>query len=120
MTSNRRSVRCFAPACTLLALLCAAGGCGVSINGQWRMIRANPNRDVFAIDHATFSRDRGYSATITVDGRTAEETGEYEFNGFQVLLRPQAGGQRRYSASVMFGELRITDSQQRSVTLRRK
>ncbi|MBK8914609.1 MAG: hypothetical protein IPM64_08445 [Phycisphaerales bacterium] len=120
MLPNRRTVLRISRLWPLLALLCTAGGCGVSINGQWRMVRASPNREVFAIDHASFSRDRSYSATITVDGRTADESGEYEFNGFQVLLRPQAGGQRRYSASVMFGELRITDSQQRSVTLRRK
>lgn len=86
----------------VLVMLLGAPGCGGTLVGHWRMIRAVPNADVVAIDNLTFRDDRTYAAQVTIDGRTAEETGTYAFNGFKLTLMPQAGGARSYDAALRF------------------
>lgn len=106
--------------CAITALILAPlTGCGGAIIGNWNMVRANPNKEIFAVDDANFGRDGAYSATTTIEGKTTQEVGGYSFNGFKLYLRPQAGGQREYSASVLFGDLRISDGKERSVILRK-
>jgi len=95
----------------LLALLGAGlTGCGSVIVGDWQMVRAEPNKDVFAIDDAQFHRDGSFAATITIEGKTAREVGTYKFSGFKLTLRPHAGGQRIYNAMIKVGKLEITDT----------
>jgi hypothetical protein len=79
------------------------------------MVQTVPNKDVFAIDDAQFRRDGTFAATITIEGKTAREAGTYHFNGFKLTLRPQAGGQRRYNATVKLSKLEISDSGRRVV-----
>ncbi len=103
----------------LLGVLLATGGCRGAVLGDWRLEQATPSREVFALDDVRFERNGGFSATCTLDGRTTRETGTYEFNGFQLTLRPQAGGQRQYNAQLQMRKLELSDSQKRRVTLRK-
>jgi len=99
----------------LTLLVGALTGCGGAIVGDWHMVQAVPNKDVFAIDDAQFHRDGSFAATITIEGRTAREVGSYRFNGFKLTLRPQAGGQHSYNALIKLGKLEITDSSRKVV-----
>jgi hypothetical protein len=97
------------------AVLLPAPGCGLSVTGQWRLVKAIPSREVFAIDEAQFARDGTFAATVTIEGKTAREKGTYEFNGFKLTLRPQAGGQRRYDAVERFGKLEVIDGERKVI-----
>jgi hypothetical protein len=98
----------------LLALPLLAG-CRGAIVGDWHLVEAVPNREVFAIDGASFRRDGTFSATTTIEGLTASERGTYDFNGIKLKLRPQAGGQRTYSAMLKLNRLEIMDGKRRVV-----
>lgn len=93
-------------------------GCGLSVVGDWHLARAVPSREVFAIDDAHFAKDGSFAATVTIEGKTARETGTYAFNGYQLTLRPRAGGQRRYNAVVRLGTLEVLDGE-RKIILKR-
>lgn len=93
-------------------------GCSGVLAGDWYLSRAIPSRDVFAIDDAHFARDGRFTATVTIEGKTARETGSYEFNGFKLTLRPQAGGQRRYNAVLKATSFEVLDGD-RKVILRK-
>ncbi len=97
------------------AVLVLTTGCGFSVAGHWRLVKATPSREVFAIDDARFARDGSFTATITIEGKTAREKGTYEFNGFKLTLRPQAGGQRRYDAVERFGKLEVIDGERKVI-----
>jgi hypothetical protein len=113
------SVRKLAPAAVVaLAASMAATGCRGSIAGEWRLVEAQPSREVFCLDDVSFGRDGGFSAVCTLDGRTAREVGAFDFNGFKLVLRPQAGGARSYNASLRFNTLEIIDGK-RKVVLRK-
>lgn len=92
------------------------GGCRGSIVGDWHLVEALPNRDVFSMDRVSFRQDGTFSATTTIEGLTTDEKGTYDFNGFKLCLRPQAGGQRAWPAMLKFDRLEITNGQRR-VTL---
>ena len=106
------------PVTVAALLLLLVTGCRGMIVGDWRMTRAVPSREVFAIDDAHFARDGSFTATVTIEGRTAREKGTYEFNGFKLTMRPQAGGQRRYNAVMKPGTLELLDGD-RKVILRK-
>jgi hypothetical protein len=82
-------------------------GCGAAIRGDWHLVRAVPNADVFAVDDATFNGDGTFEATLTIDGRTDRVTGTYGFNGWKLALHPDAGGLRTFNASVGLRTLNI-------------
>lgn len=121
MTEDERRGKLVSPARRVLGLLllAAAGlgaaGCGGALVGTWRMVSASPSKEVFAIDDATFSRDGGFRATCTIDGKTFDEVGTYSFDGFKLRLRPQAGGQRVYTATRTFSKLEIVNGESRVV-----
>ncbi len=92
-----------------------AGGCSGALVGDWHLVEAIPNREVFSLDHATFRRDGTFSATTTIEGLTTAEQGQYDFNGFKLKLRPRAGGQRAYLASVRMGRLELADGSRKVV-----
>lgn len=97
-------------------VFCGAGmGCKQSLHGHWELVQAVPNRDTFSLDDLSFRPDGTFSATTTFEGRTKAESGTYDFNGFKLWLRPQAGGQREYLASVKLGRLQIKDGDRRAV-----
>ncbi len=103
-----------------LVATCAAGplaatGCRGSIAGDWRLVEAQPSRELFCLDDVSFAGDGGFSAMCTFDGRTGREVGSYDFNGFKLTLRPEAGGARRYDASLKFGRLEIVDGTRKVV-----
>jgi hypothetical protein len=102
------------------ALLLFVTGCGLSVTGHWRLAKAIPSREVFAIDDAQFARDGSFTATVTIEGKTAREKGTYEFNGFKLTLRPQAGGQRRYDAVERFGTLEVMDGERKVILKKTK
>lgn len=99
-------------------LLLATTGCQGFVHGRWHMIDARPNPETFAIDDVEFKKDGTFAATITIEGRTAQETGEYDFNGFKLRLRPQAGGERSYQAALQGRTLEVIDGSKK-VILRR-
>jgi hypothetical protein len=100
---------------TGLAIAPLLVGCQGAIVGDWRLTDAVPNRQVFSIDNATFRGDGTYSATTTIEGVTNNEKGTYDFNGFKLLLRPQAGGQRSYTASLKLDRLELTAGKRHAV-----
>lgn len=89
------------------AVLLALTGCQAAIRGNWVMERATPNKYAFAIERASFRNDDTYTATITIDGATAQETGGYAFSGSQLKLRPTEGGQHTFQAELQYGELHV-------------
>lgn len=104
-------------ACAALSVLLLTG-CQRAIVGHWRLHEALPNREVFAIDDATFRRDGTFAALTTTEGLTTRMSGEYAFNGYNLKLRPEAGGQRSYSAIIKMNRLELLDGQ-RKVILRK-
>jgi hypothetical protein len=101
----------------LAGLLLPVIGC--SIAGHWYMTEAVPNRQVFSIDDASFTKDGHFSATSTIEGVTREEEGTYKFTGFELMLRPKQGGQRTYVAQYQLGKLVLTDSDRNKVVLKK-
>lgn len=92
----------------LMVLLVFAGGCAGTLAGRYDLIKATPNRDMFAIDNALFRGDGTYEATVTIDGMTTRESGKFQFNGFRLTLQPDKGGRRVFDASKpVGGTLRI-------------
>lgn len=104
----------------LLCALIASGlvGCSGAVAGDWKMVKCVPNREVFAIEQAQFKRDGSYSARITIEGKQADTTGAYNFNGSKLTLRPSGGGQYSWNAFLRFNRLEIT-SGKRQVILER-
>ena len=100
------------------SLLIAATGCGGAIAGDWHMIKAIPNREIFAIDDAHFARDGTFAATVTIEGKTVHETGTYDFKGLWLTMRPKGGGQRRYNTVLKGRTLELHDDE-RKVFLRK-
>ncbi len=98
--------------CAALLLL---GGCRGAIVGDWHLVEAVPNREVFSIDNASFRKDGTFSATTTIEGLTTSERGTFDFNGIKLKLRPQAGGQRTYSATLKLNRLELLDGKRRVV-----
>jgi hypothetical protein len=88
--------------------LLALSGCSGVIVGDWHLLRAMPNKEMFAIDDAHFDRDGSFVATVTLDGSTTQERGTYKFNGYQLILRPAAGGQRKFGAVRKIGTLEVS------------
>ncbi len=112
------NVRVFVGGCVAGVVLVGLAGCSRTIVGHYDLVRSTPNPDAFAIDDADFDRDGRYAALVTIGGHTARETGEYEFNGYKLTLRPAAGGQRKYNATVKPGRLEVF-SGKRAVYLKR-
>ncbi len=100
---------------SIAALLFLLSGCRGALSGDWHMIEAMPNKEVFSLDEVSFARDGGFSATSTIDGRTIREIGTYEFNGFKLTLHPQAGGRRQYQAVLKFRTLEIIDGKRKVI-----
>jgi hypothetical protein len=100
------------------SVLLMATGCSGVIVGDWHMTKAIPNKQVFAIEDACFARDGTFTATVTIEGKTVREKGEYDFNGFKLTMRPQGGGQRRYNTVLKGRTLEIHD-EERKVFLRK-
>lgn len=88
-------------------------GCGVSVVGDWRCVKALPNRDVFAIEDASFHSDDTFAMRFTEDGRTRNEEGGYDFNGFKLVLRPRGGGRREFTAVRRIGTLEVSQGERR-------
>ena len=107
-----------AGAAALTVSLGVLTGCGGALRGDWHMVEAIPNKDVFCVDEASFARDGGFSATSTIDGKTIREVGTYKFNGFKLILHPQAGGRREYQAVIRMRTLEIIDGE-RKVSLKK-
>lgn len=92
-----------------ITLLAALSGCTGSLAGDWKMISSKPNRETIAIDNVQFVRDGSYSATFTLDGRTSNEKGVFDFNGFKLTFRPSAGGSRTFNAVRKVNDLELRD-----------
>ncbi len=106
-------------ALTLLATGLAPGCASSTLAGNWNLVRATPNREMFSIDDVTFTRDGRFTGATTIDGRTTAEEGTYFFNGFKIVFRPIGGGQREFNATLQVNTLRIIDAQKRQVVLKR-
>lgn len=93
-------------------------GCQNVIVGDWYLEKAVPSRDVFSIDNATFRGDGTFRATTTIEGLTTQEEGTYKFIGYRLTLRPNAGGQRAYTATLRGSQMELR-SEKRSAFLRK-
>lgn len=93
-------------------------GCATTIAGNWHMVEAVPSRQVFALDDVHFGKDGHFSAKYTVEGRTSAAQGTYDFNGIALKLRPDAGGQRRYQATLIGQRLELVDGNRKVVLTR--
>jgi len=117
-----RDVRTTAPRSTVffawVLLFTPLAGCQHVLVGHWRLVEVVPSKQVFSLDDATFNRDGTYAATTTLEGKTTQDSGTYRFNGYKLILHPQAGGRRTYNAVLKLGRLEIT-SGQRKVVLQR-
>ncbi|HQL54693.1 MAG TPA: hypothetical protein PLQ87_08290 [Phycisphaerae bacterium] len=102
----------------VLGALLLLTGCQGAVVGDWYLVEAIPNRQTFSIDRASFRANGTYAATTTIEGVTTEDKGTYDFNGFKLRLRPDAGGQRAYTTSVQPGQLQLT-SGNRKVLLKK-
>ncbi len=96
-----------ASAMLLGLLLIPLVGCQGAIRGSWTLERATPNKEAFSIDRANFRANNTYTAVVTINGGTSQQTGTYEFTGSQLKLRPSEGGQHTFQAEVQFDELRV-------------
>ncbi|MBU0638783.1 MAG: lipocalin family protein [Planctomycetes bacterium] len=99
----------------IMLLLSPLSGCGGTLVGHWHLVQSIPNRDVFAVDDAIFNRDGSFSATTTVEGKTLFEVGTYDFSGFMLTLRPQAGGQRRFTATLKINTLQLSHAGNKAI-----
>ncbi len=102
------------------SLLPLLGGCQGAVVGDWHMVEAAQNRQVFSVDRASFKSDSSFAATTMLEGVTHDETGTYEFNGFTLRMRPKGGGVRSYTASLSFGRLTLVSGKWRVVLERGK
>jgi len=93
-------------------------GCAGSATGEWKMTRAQPSREVFAIDDVTLAKDGRFEATITIDGVTNRETGTWRYSGWILTLRPDGGGMRSWPTTVRPSTMEIGENG-RVVYLRR-
>ncbi|MCG3125303.1 MAG: hypothetical protein CHACPFDD_00121 [Phycisphaerae bacterium] len=116
--SSRFVGRC-APA-LLAALLASQAGCRGALVGRWFLTDVAPSRQEFAIDNATFHQDGSFLADVTIDGKTIRELGTFDFNGVRLTLRPAAGGQRKFEASLVIDRLELTDAKRKVVLERRR
>jgi len=102
----------------LLGFLVPLTGCQQAVVGRWKLVEAVPNRQTFALDNVEFRGDGSFSATTTIEGKTTDETGTYEFDGGKLKLRPSAGGQRAYPTMLKFDRLEITNGKRHAVLQR--
>lgn len=102
----------------VIGWLMLLAGCAGAIHGDWHLVSATPNRDVFGVDEASFRPDGTFAAKVTIDGVTTSDKGTYTFDGFRLKMQPQAGGQRSYLTQVRGDELQI-GSEQRKAILRK-
>lgn len=94
-------------------------GCGGSVNGSWHLEKALPSRQVFSMDNASFKSDGTFSATVTLDGRTLNQVGRFDFTGFKLTLMPKDGGQQTFDALVKLNQkLELTDKDRHCVLAR--
>lgn len=104
----------------LFVLLVFLPGCATTIAGDWHMVEAVPSRQVFALDDVHFGNDGHYAAKYTVEGRSSAAQGTYDFTGIALKLRPEAGGQRRYQATLIGQRLELVDGNRKVVLARGK
>lgn len=109
MKQNRTKRNIVLPLAIVGSALLFTTGCGGAIVGDWHMIKAVPNKEMFAIEDALFARDGSFAATVTIEGKTTHEKGTYAFNGFTLTMRPQGGGQRRYKTVMGSKRLKVLD-----------
>jgi hypothetical protein len=104
--------RAFKRSVSALALLLA--GCNSAIVGQWRSIEpAAVSPDVLRIRQVEFNQDGQFQGTLIRRGRTAQLTGNYQYDGSQLVLVPDgaaAGGRQVYSVQRIGDVLVLTRS----------
>lgn len=110
MSDTKRRV-CFWMLVAVGAALPLLGGCQGAIVGHWYVVKALPNRDTFNIDDVTFRKDGTYAATRTDEGITRRENGTYTFVGYQLKIRPEDGGQRKYTTFLKMNTLEVRDGE---------
>ncbi len=104
-----------AAAATLVALAIALTGCSGALAGNWKMVKCVPNREVFAIEQASFKRDGTYAARLTLEGQQSDSSGTYSFSGSKLTLRPSGGGQFSWSAFLRLHRLEITNGKRQVI-----
>lgn len=101
-------------AVVLLGVAAGLAGC-VPVGGHWRLVRAMPHREVFAIQDIRFDKSGSYTATVTLDGRTRAETGAYEQTFSKLHLLPAGGGRRSYTVNRAWNELHLMDGERKCI-----
>jgi hypothetical protein len=111
-------MRRFMMVLVLPVALLLLSGCSGAVVGRWQMAHTGLNRHVFAINKAEFKSDGTYAASATVEGVTSDETGDYEFDGFKLRMRPNRGGARVFDARIIGNELQLVDGKRKVVMVR--
>jgi hypothetical protein len=96
-------------------LLLSQPGCAGAIVGHWRLAKATPNKQALAVDNATFARDGTYTASVTIEGKTVEEAGRYQYNGFKLTMLPNGGGEHRYNTMIQGSSMDIIDGERKVI-----
>lgn len=112
---NNRHCRIALLLVTLAGCAASIVGCGGALRGNWKLIRAIPNKNVFAIDNASFNKDGTFSATITHEGHTNAETGRYEFKALKLHLMPTGGGSRTYNVVLHVKQIEIREGDRKAI-----
>ena len=115
---NRAKRKLLLPSATLGCLTLLVTGCAGAIVGDWHLTKAIPNKEIIAIDNAHFARDGTFAAAVTIEGKTVQETGTYDYNGLWLTMRPKGGGQRRYNTVLKGRTFELHDGE-RKVFLRK-
>ncbi len=104
------------------ASLLILAGCHHFLTGTWTKESVSPPKvQDFDIRTLSFKAGKSYQANMVLDGKPEEQSGSYEFNGFQLMLTPKPGTGKKqaYDATLMMGKLKVShkDSAGKSVTV---
>jgi hypothetical protein len=98
--------------CILALAVVPMAGC--SIQGKWVASDATMTEAECQFQNANFMADDTFTCKATVKGR-GEQTwsGKYEYNGMsgKLVLKPEGGEQREYTAKVMGDSLKVSAKQ---------
>jgi hypothetical protein len=82
--------KCLARVATLGILVSLLAGCNAIVGGQWRSIEpAEVPPEVPRVRQITFQQDGQFSGRMTQQYRTTGVKGTYQFDGTQLILRPE-------------------------------
>ena len=76
-------------------------GCGRALVGTWHTESIAPPESArhFELARVTFNEDGTYTAAATCQGKSRQDNGSYQFDGFKLKLETKDGKARTYGAT---------------------